>query len=277
MKWVLRAEAACRRAVRKRPSVRMSLAVFLPALLVCLALLPLLLTQTSSLPEAHSACWELAWENWLEAAKDMDEKEAEEYLEGYTSNIAVYLNPSHGFNIASAAFSLFCFLLWMFITPHTSSSEARLDLQRKPPPPPTKCKIKCSNAHTPSLLFLFCLASNQMLTPLFVVFFVSRRIIQVGSFYGLQVLGHFCVVASVAVGSCPPTLGIDVVSQLVFFLTYFGISILGTNLLCHRYLLEKAKTMSKMYVPLPLSLSLSPPPPTPPPPPRIVCVRLQRP
>jgi hypothetical protein len=33
----------------------------------------------------------------------------------------------------SSWFSLACFLLWMFFTPHTSSSETRLDIQRASP------------------------------------------------------------------------------------------------------------------------------------------------
>jgi hypothetical protein len=102
--------------------------VSLAALLVYLAILPLLLTKTRSLGEADSAC--------LEAA---------EYLDEIKSSSSTHLSPSHEFNIASAVFSLFCFLMWVFATPHTSSSESRLDLRRmtfsssssSPPPPPT--------------------------------------------------------------------------------------------------------------------------------------------
>jgi hypothetical protein len=55
----------------------------------------------------------------------------------------------------------------------------------------------------------------------------------VGSFYLFQVIGGL-----VALGS-RPNASLPVAS--VAILNVFGISILGTNLLCHRYLLEKAK------------------------------------
>jgi hypothetical protein len=104
MTWIQRTEAACRRAIRKVPTVRSILSVSLAALFVFLATFPLLLTKTSSLAEANSACWDLKLAVYVEWTKDMDEKEAREFLDIATSNVAKRLNPPHGLSTASAGF-----------------------------------------------------------------------------------------------------------------------------------------------------------------------------
>ena len=54
------------------------------------------------------------------------------------------------------------------------------------------------------------------------------------------------------------------VLKLINLLATGGMSIIGTNLLCHRYLVEKARVMIKLYVTHELFPYLSSPPPCPP-------------
>jgi hypothetical protein len=91
-----------------------------------------------------------------------------------------------------------------------------------------------------------------------VVSFVARPVfLTVGSFYGVQVLGNFCYLAFYSLYACSDSIGIMKAYEISMILSFFGISVLGTNLLCHRYLLEKAKILSKMYVTLSPSLPTS--------------------
>jgi hypothetical protein len=126
---LLRVAAACRHAIRKKPAVRMTVAVSLVALGACLPFLSLMATSTSSFEEALSTCDE---NGWATATKHSDA--TAESLEFYKSNAA---NAGswfgHCFKTVSSWFSLACFLLWVFFTPHTSSSETRLDIQRASP------------------------------------------------------------------------------------------------------------------------------------------------
>jgi hypothetical protein len=69
---------------------------------------------------------------------------------------------------------------------------------------------------------------------------------QVGSFYAFQVLGNIIVLATNSGYICTASSTVYSSLVLLYMGALFGISILGTNLLCHRYLLEKAKVMSRM-------------------------------
>ena len=84
----------------------------------------------------------------------------------------------------------------------------------------------------------------------------------VGSFYGLQIVGNlgslFFQAATICTEDRTRLTGFDA----AWVLMMFGISVLLTNMLSHRYFLEKAKGMSRVYVsprffPHPLSLCLS--------------------
>jgi hypothetical protein len=98
-----------------------------------------------------------------------------------------------------------------------------------------------------------------------------------GSYFALQWLANLLVLASSLTGNCSDGSGsADVVGLLVYLLASFGLSTIGTNLLCHRHLCEKARIMIKMYDPrsmccvfnalrcslLLLHLSSCPPPPS---------------
>jgi hypothetical protein len=68
----------------------------------------------------------------------------------------------------------------------------------------------------------------------------------VGSFYLFQVVGNLGALASQAAYMCTTSTTVFASAVALNILVTFGISAIGTNLLCHRYLLEKAKVMSRM-------------------------------
>jgi hypothetical protein len=70
--------------------------------------------------------------------------------------------------------------------------------------------------------------------------------VKVGSFFAFQVAGNLLVLATNSMLACAASHMSYTSGRTLFQMSLFGISIFGTNLLCHRYLLEKAKAMSKM-------------------------------
>jgi hypothetical protein len=85
-----------------------------------------------------------------------------------------------------------------------------------------------------------------------------------GSYFALQWLANLLVTASALSMSCTISPAIYTIGKLInLFAT--GLSVIGTNLLCHRYLFEKARFMIKLYPPPPSSSSyfvpVHPPPP----------------
>jgi hypothetical protein len=72
-----------------------------------------------------------------------------------------------------------------------------------------------------------------------------------GSYFALQWLANLLVLASSLATNCnaaSTSVLTGTVGTLVDFLATFGLSCIGTNLLCHRYLCEKARIMIKLYV-----------------------------
>jgi hypothetical protein len=68
----------------------------------------------------------------------------------------------------------------------------------------------------------------------------------VGSYFALQWLSNFLVAATALGQNCVQSETANAVLFLVNLLSSFGLSVIGTNLLCHRYLVEKARVMIKL-------------------------------
>jgi len=64
-----------------------------------------------------------------------------------------------------------------------------------------------------------------------------------GSFFAVEVVANLIVSATSLGENCNSSPTIHQISVAVGILTLFGLSILGTNILCHRYLLAKARVM----------------------------------
>jgi hypothetical protein len=69
----------------------------------------------------------------------------------------------------------------------------------------------------------------------------------VGSYFALQWLANFLVAATALGQNCVQSETAGVVLDLVNQLAAYGLSVIATNLLCHRYLVEKARVMKKLY------------------------------
>jgi hypothetical protein len=69
---------------------------------------------------------------------------------------------------------------------------------------------------------------------------------QVGSYVAVQWLANLVVAASALGQNCTRSETEKTALYLLNLLVSFGLSVIGTNLLCHRYLVEKARVMIKM-------------------------------
>jgi hypothetical protein len=70
-----------------------------------------------------------------------------------------------------------------------------------------------------------------------------------GSYFALQWLANLLVLASSLANTCTSSTSAGTIGLLVNLFVSFSLSIIGTNLLCHRYLYEKARVMTKLYDP----------------------------
>jgi hypothetical protein len=71
--------------------------------------------------------------------------------------------------------------------------------------------------------------------------------LSVGSYFALQWLANLLITATALGQNCTLSNTANTVLWLINLLASFGLSVIGTNLLCHRYLIEKARVMIKMY------------------------------
>jgi hypothetical protein len=87
----------------------------------------------------------------------------------------------------------------------------------------------------------------------------------VGSYFALQWLANLLVLASSLGNNCNASGSAGAVAKLVNLLASFSLSIIATNLLCHRHLCEKARIMIKLYGPTcnVFRARCPPPPPLP--------------
>ena len=64
----------------------------------------------------------------------------------------------------------------------------------------------------------------------------------------MQLLANAVVTASSLGTNCASIDATYYLGSNVSYLTSYGVSVIGTNVLCHRYLLEKANAMTNLYV-----------------------------
>ena len=68
----------------------------------------------------------------------------------------------------------------------------------------------------------------------------------VGSYFGIQWLANLLVTATALGSNCTESETASTALYLINLLATFGLSMIGTNLLCHRYLYEKARAMIQL-------------------------------
>jgi hypothetical protein len=85
-------------------------------------------------------------------------------------------------------------------------------------------------------------------------FYVSVTL--VGSYFFVQWLANLILNASLLAPNCTSSQTAYTALQVLNFSVAWILSVVGTNLLCHRYLCEKARIMIKLYVDVLLAVIL---------------------
>ena len=214
----------------------------LVAATLCVDLLPLFMTGTPSHGAARKACYDrfsplrIAWHGDPESQHHIPDWDVNtEDSAGY------HLFPVHLFNSISTATSLFGFWVWLFFSPHKSEQAKHLD---------RTCTTSACALFRDFNLLTFALC-NTLLS-------IYRHLL-VGSYFALQWLANFLVTAASLGYNCVASEMVYTILTFTSLLVSHGLSMIGTNLLCHRYLCEKARVMISLYALLPSPLPLSPP------------------
>jgi hypothetical protein len=220
-------ELACHLIVRRRTFHARAFFAFLAATTVCIVLLPLFVTDTASYGAAQEVCFDRSFEKWNVIHLDVNHPRYRPDWD-MDEDATYHLLPQYIFHSVSTIVSLFGFGVWLFFSPHQSDVAKDLDRTRTSP---------TSIAYPPLPFFWFIIH----------VLLVSHvSCLLVGSYFALQWLGNLIVTAStLTVCTSSPA-----VNTAVFFavtLPATCLSCIGTNIFCHRYLVEKARVMIKMY------------------------------
>jgi hypothetical protein len=217
---LLAIELVCYHTLRSKTFHTKTFAVFLATISCCIIMLPLFVTGTTSYGAAETACYDRAFLRHT----------ATNIYQGWSmdDNANWRLFPSHLFNCVATVVSLFAFGVWLFFSPHISDQGQNLDRKRTTPP--------CSITVSPSPPFI---VRNPCLP--------RSTCCLVGSYFAVQLLANLIVACSSLSDSCPSNSTVNAVGFLLYIFGTFALSCVGTNLLCHRYLFEKARVMIKLY------------------------------
>ena len=187
---------------------------------------PLFVTNTASYGAASKVCYDRTFVLRNVTNFDVDSQLHDPEWD-MDDDAEWQLFPVHLFNSIATVMSLFGFWAWLFFSPHNSEVARALD---------RTCTQK-NDGYT----FLQQFHACPSLVPSRIFF------LPVGSYFALQWLANLLVAATALGQSCMQSETAYTVLLLVNLLASFGLSIVGTNLLCHRYLVEKARVMIKMY------------------------------
>jgi hypothetical protein len=228
-----------------------------------IVLLPLIATASSSFGAARAACYDKTLTRLSGVYLDLESPYYDsDWDEGRFSEYASrLLFPMHLFNSVSTLSSLFGFWLWLFFSPHNSGrvdSNVAQDLDRTRMTSVVCVCVWC--------VFVVVLpregrrekerkegsvegtreegggrGGDSLLTNC-----APFVCLPVGSYFALQWLGNFLVTVSALSLNCNSSSTAHTVGYLVHMLASYALSGIVTNLLCHRYLCEKARVMIKL-------------------------------
>jgi hypothetical protein len=206
------------------------LATFLAFAVLGLVCLPLFVTGETSFQDAQDACSE---RYFVQLAKFYFEGEewgvddVQHLVDAYAQN---RLFPFHLLNSLATVVSLAGICTWLFDRPQNSDAAAvKLDQTRE----------LCFGFHN----LTFCLSSD--------IFYFHALGIKlklnktVGSFYAVQFLGSVLITGS-SMYICSSSATGGFIGNLINLLAQLSISCFGTNLMCHRFLYQKAAIMVQM-------------------------------
>ena len=214
--------------VRADAFYRKSFFACLSVVTVGIVLLPLFMTNTASYGAARKVCHDYTYMRINVTRWDIDSQVYDPEWD-VEDNAVWHLFPQHLFNSISTVASLFGFWVWLFFSPHMS--DVVRDLDRTCTNPIVflkvlKCVTMCCSPHVSSC---------------------SSFSFAVGSYFALQWLANLLVTAASLGTTCVQSATAQTVLSTINLLAMFGLSVIATNLLCHRYLVEKARVMIKMY------------------------------
>jgi hypothetical protein len=214
-------ELACYLTVRRKTFNSVAFFACQSVATVCVVLLPLFVTNTASCGAARVVCYDRTIVMANVTSFDVDSPHYDP--EWDMKDFAPWnLFPAHLFNSIAAVVSLFGFWAWLFFSPHKFDVAQNLDR-------------RCTKPD------LFLKEFKHATTLLFKMFSFT-----VGSYFALQWLANVRT-AAVAIGSsCAQSATANMVIFFVNLLAGCGLSVVGTNLLCHRYLVEKARVVIKL-------------------------------
>jgi hypothetical protein len=219
-------ELTCHVTVRSETFHAKTFYAFLAATDLCVVLLPLFVTNSTSYGAAEKVCYDRSSSMFNVIFSDEDSPKYNPDWD-MDDNAINHLFPQHMFNSLSTVVSLFGFGVWLFFSPHQSDVAKDLDRTRK-----------CSDLFYVPWFVL----SNAFFIP------PCMSVNLVGSYFVVQWLANLIVTALALTGYCTSSQTVNVVGGLLAACATFGLSTTGTNLLCHRYLCEKARIMIKLYV-----------------------------
>jgi hypothetical protein len=237
----LRLEMACFVAVRSKTFHAMTFCASLAATNLFVVLLPLFVTNTASYGAAEKACYDRTFSRLNTIYLDENSPRYNPDWDMH-DNADRHLFPLHLFNSLSTAVSLFGFGVWVFFSPHQSDVAKDLDRTRELRPLIVCCCIVCFGFWFPLLLRV----NSKFLMLLHIPFCMPFNL--VGSYFALQWLTNVLATSTSLAANCNSSQTVSTVVGSFHLCVAFGLSILGTNLLCHRYLCEKARIMIKLCV-----------------------------
>jgi hypothetical protein len=187
-----------------------------------------MITETDTWGEAHDIC---ADQTLTLVSIILEEDGPDSWQVGLVTRqgggVSHDLLPNYPLNLSSTSVSLLGMLVWLFVSPHQMEVAKVLDRKRTSPPPSPPPPFTSACLH-------------RQYSPL--LFFVKK--ITVGSYYLLRLLGNIVYTAR-SLYSCTASRPTWAFLFATNYLIAFSVSIISTNLLCHRYLYEKAKTLTE--------------------------------
>jgi hypothetical protein len=235
------------------------------AITLCVFLIPLFVTGTWSCGAASTVCYERTFALQNATFFDVESPHYDPDWE-MDDSASWYLFPAHLFNSTSTAASLFGLCVWLFFSPHLSVKDmdrtrafgTLFDTHAEHP------NRVCPNPQPGPVYFSF-LSLPHSTPPLYLIVFPT-----VGSYFAIQWLANLLVTATALGSKCASSQTVNTALVVINVLATFSLSVIGTNLLCHRHPCEKARAMIQLcgkpllllFTPLhALPVSLAPPTP----------------
>ena len=221
-------------------------ALCLGVVLVLAVLAPLFAAGTFSLGAANKVCGDRREAIFLERKlNNPDRPELD-----IDDDASYRLLPQYLWNLLAATTSSLSFIAWIFFTPHSSLMALELDVKCKflgPGSDPGLLRVWGRSIYAFSFLSLQKKPVGAFQPCAEPILFSCPVYLQntVGSFFVVNFLANILVI-TFNVSTCAQTESAATFLGLIYLLSQLGLNLVGTNLLFHRYLLEKASSIVQL-------------------------------